>query len=104
MAGGFTGSPEDFQKAFSDVSEVKQQIDTNLNTLRNNIEATRAGWSGEAGYMFQKVMDRYNEKAMACSQALQDIADMLQQSGQTYAESEAQQADQISKISSMLDG
>lgn len=100
--GGFTGTPDDFQKAYSDVSEIKGQIDGNLNTLRNNIEATRAGWSGDAGNLFQKVMDRYNEKAMACSQALDDIAHMLQQSGQTYAEAEAAQQDQINKISNAL--
>lgn len=102
MAGGFTGTPEDFQKAFGDVSDIKGQIDTNLNTLRGNIEATQAGWQGEAGRVFQDVMARYNEKAQACSQALQDIADMLQQSGQTYAEADAAQQEQIGKIGNAL--
>lgn len=102
MAGGFTGTPEDFQKAFGDVSEIKGQIDTNLRNLESNIEATRAGWQGEAGRVFQDVMDRYNMKANACSQALQDIADMLQQSGQAYAEADAAQQEQISKIGNTL--
>lgn len=81
---GFTGTPEDFAKAHMDVAETKGQMDDNLNQLRSNIEATQGGWDGEAARLFQQVMERFNEKSMKLNMALEDIAELLKQSGVQY--------------------
>lgn len=107
MAGGFTGTPEDFAKAHSDVTEIKAQMDQNLNTLRGNIEATRAGWQsgGDGGAVaFQTMMTKFDEKARACTNVLQNIGDMLEQSGVEYQRAEEEQSSHISSVSAMLDG
>lgn len=104
MAGGFTGTPEQFQQAYQDLEVAKGDMEQNLSTLRDNIEATRAGWDGEAAQIFQTVMSRFDEKAANLNKALQDIGDMLQQSGVKYQQAEEEQHDRISAISNMLDG
>lgn len=103
MAGGFTGTPEDFQKAFGDVSEIKGQMDSNIQKLRSNIEATRAGWDGEAGRAFQNVMDKFDEKSRNLNQRLQDIADLLEQSGHKYQAAEEEQQSTVGNLGAILD-
>jgi len=104
MAGGFTGTPEQFQQAYRDVEETKQAMDQNMSTLRDRIEATRAGWSGEAAQAFQNVMNAFDEKNMKLNQALQDIAELLQQSGVKYQQAEEEQQSAIGSISNALGG
>ncbi|MBB3662113.1 MULTISPECIES: WXG100 family type VII secretion target [Prauserella salsuginis group] len=104
MAGGFAGTPEQFQKAFQDVSETKGQMDANMQKLRSNIEATSAGWQGEAAGAFQNVMAAFDEKNHKLNQALQDIADLLQQSGHKYQQAEEEQNSAISNIGNVLGG
>ncbi|OLT41312.1 type VII secretion protein [Saccharomonospora sp. CUA-673] len=104
MAGGFTGTPEQFQQAYRDVEETKAAMDQNMSTLRERIEATRAGWGGEAAQAFQNVMNAFDEKNMKLNQALQDIAELLQQSGVKYQQAEEEQQSSIGSISNALGG
>lgn len=104
MSGGFTGTPEQFQKAYQDVANTKGAMDQNLNQLRDNIEATRAGWGGDAAQAFQKVMQSFDEKARNLTKALDDIGELLEQSGVKYQQAEEQQSETISAISSALGG
>ncbi|OZM74913.1 WXG100 family type VII secretion target [Amycolatopsis antarctica] len=101
---GFQGTPEDFAKAHGDVSDTKVSMDQNLQQLRSNIEATQAGWDGDAARLFQSVMERFNEKSSKLNNALQDIADLLQSSGVQYDTQESNVNDTISKLGATLDG
>lgn len=106
MAGGFTGTPEDFAKAHSDVTDIKHQMEKNINQLRGNIEATQAGWkSGADGgaAAFQNMMHKFDQKARGCTQVLENIGEMLQQSGIEYQKSEEEQSGAISPITAGLD-
>jgi WXG100 family type VII secretion target len=91
MAGGFTGTPEQFTDAEGRVTDVRAQMDQNLSTLRDRIEATRAGWQGEAQKAFDHVMQRFDEDGKGMNQALQNIANLLQEAGSKYKRSEEQQ-------------
>jgi|GEM_PF-6043033 len=107
MSGGFTGTPEEFSKAHSSVEEIKQQMDSEINKLKGNIEQTQQGWQsgGEGGAAaFQSMMQKYDEKARACTAVLDEIGEMLQQSGVEYTRAEEESADNISQISAALDG
>lgn len=104
MASGFQGTPEDFQKAFGDVENAKASMDANLSQLRSNIESTQAAWQGEAAKAFNAVMVAFDEKANKLGQALQNIGELLEQSGNKYAAAEEEQNSVISNISAGLEG
>lgn len=101
----FTATAEDFKRAHGDVIEIKGQIDQNLNNLAGNMEATSAGWQGElAARTFREMMDRYHERAMACSNVLANIAEKIEQAGQSYHNNEIAQQEAISHVAKGLDG
>ncbi|MEC3980222.1 WXG100 family type VII secretion target [Amycolatopsis sp. H20-H5] len=91
MSGGFQGTPEQFTASEKHVTEVRVSMDQNLNTLRDNIEATAAGWGGEAATAFNNIMTKFDEDARGLNQALQRIGDLLQDAGSKYARTEAEQ-------------
>lgn len=104
MAGGFTGTPEQFQQAYQDVDEIKARMDQNMSTLRSNIEATQAGWQGEAARAFNNVMAAFDEKNRKLNEALQHIGELLQQSGVKYQQAEEEQNSAIGNIGNALGG
>lgn len=107
MSGGFTGTSEEFSKAHSNVQSAKQQMDKEINQLKGEIEQTQQGWQsgGEGGAVaFQNMMQKYDEKARACTNVLDEIGEMLQQSGVEYSQKEEETADHVSSINAALDG
>ena len=104
MAGGFTGNAADFAAAHGKVNDTKAQMDADLKQLESAIEATQAGWQGQAALVFNQVMTAFNEKSMKLNQALEHIGEMLQKSGIAYDTQEQDVHSQISSLSAALDG
>ncbi|ANN20756.1 type VII secretion protein [Amycolatopsis orientalis] len=98
MAGGFQGDVEQFTQAEKRVTEVRVSMDQNLGTLRSNIEATQAGWTGDAAIAFNNVMKRFDEAGRGLNQALQNIGELLEQAGSKYNASEQQQQELIKSV------
>ncbi|MEV6910922.1 WXG100 family type VII secretion target [Amycolatopsis sp. NPDC051071] len=98
MAGGFTGNVEQFTEAEKRVTEVRVSMDQNLGKLRDNIQATQAGWSGDAAIAFANVMKRYDEAGQGLNKALQNIGELLEQAGSKYNASEQQQQELINSV------
>ncbi|MCR6490607.1 WXG100 family type VII secretion target [Amycolatopsis sp. OK19-0408] len=95
---GYQGTPQQFTESEQRVTEVRTSMDQNLATLRDRIEATRAGWQGEAQKAFDHVMMRFDDDARQMNQALQRIADLLQEAGSKYERSEQQQQETIAAL------
>ncbi|WP_216210440.1 WXG100 family type VII secretion target [Amycolatopsis aidingensis] len=104
MAGGFKGDVTQFTQAEKDVTDVKNAMVQNLNTLRDNIEATRAGWSGKAAEAFNNVMMRFDENSRKMYESLQGIGELLQQAGSQYEAAEQAQLDAVQSASRGLEG
>ena len=98
MAGGFTGTPEEFTAAEKRVTDVRVSMDKNLSTLKDRIEATKAGWSGKAAQAFDNVMIRFDEDGRGINKALQDIAQLLETAGSKYKASEEQQNEMMAAV------
>jgi WXG100 family type VII secretion target len=98
MAGGFTGTPEQFTEAEKHVTDVKVSMDQNLSQLRDRIQATQSGWSGDAAKAFDAVMVRFDEDGRGLNTALQNIGDLLQQAGSKYSAAEQSQQDHVSSL------
>ncbi|MDT7801247.1 MAG: hypothetical protein QOI78_4680 [Actinomycetota bacterium] len=100
---GFQGTPEQFTDAEGRVTEVRTGMDQNIATLRDRIEATRAGWQGQAQKAFDHVMMRFDDDARQMNQALQRIADLLREAGSKYARAEQQQQETIGSLNKGFD-
>jgi WXG100 family type VII secretion target len=98
MAGGFTGDPKEFTQAEGRVVEATGRMNKNLSDLRSNIEATRAGWEGDAQRAFDNVMRRFDECGRGLNDALHHIGTLLQEGGSMYAKSEAAQHEHIQSL------
>ncbi|MBE1498936.1 WXG100 family type VII secretion target [Amycolatopsis lexingtonensis] len=103
MTVGFQGTPAQFTEAEGRVTEVRAGMDANLSTLRDRIEATRAGWQGEAQKAFDHVMQRFDEDARGMNQALQKIAELLKEAGSKYERSEQQQQEIMQAVNRGFD-
>ncbi|MFF1615801.1 WXG100 family type VII secretion target [Amycolatopsis sp. NPDC058278] len=103
MSAGFQGTVAQFTDAEGKVTEVRAQMDQNLSTLRDRIEATRAGWQGEAQKAFDHVMLRFDEDARGMNQALQRIGELLREAGSKYERSEQQQQEIMGAINRGFD-
>ncbi|WP_410630035.1 WXG100 family type VII secretion target [Amycolatopsis sp. cmx-4-83] len=103
MSVGFQGTPAQFTEAEGRVTEVRAGMDQNLSTLRDRIEATRAGWQGEAQKAFDHVMMRFDEDARGMNQALQKIAELLKEAGSKYERSEQQQQEIMQAVNRGFD-
>jgi len=102
MAGGFQGTPEQFTDAEMHVADVKISMDGHLSQLRNSIEATRAGWSGDAAKAFDAVMLRFDEDGRGLNTALQNLGDLLKQAGSKYSLAEAESAERAKSLNSQF--
>ncbi|MET8994808.1 WXG100 family type VII secretion target [Amycolatopsis sp. Hca4] len=100
---GFAGTVQQFTDSEARVTEVRAQMDTNLATLRDRIEATRAGWQGEAKQAFANVMHRFDEDARGMAQALQRIGELLKEAGSKYERSEQQQQEILRAVNAGFD-
>ncbi|UOZ09689.1 WXG100 family type VII secretion target [Amycolatopsis sp. WQ 127309] len=100
---GFTGTVQQFTDAEGKVTEVRAGMDSNLSTLRDRIEATRAGWQGDAQKAFDHVMQRFDEDARKMNQALQKIAELLREAGSKYEKSEQQQQEILGAVNRGFD-
>ncbi|MDV6013090.1 WXG100 family type VII secretion target [Haloechinothrix sp. LS1_15] len=104
MAQGFSGEIEEFTRAHQNVEATKANLDQILNKVRSTVEETRAGWQGQANKAFEELMARFDANALKMNQALQGIGEQLQAAGSTYEAQEMEVSEQVSSISSTLDG
>jgi|SRR5215217_4198030 len=92
----FSGTPEQFQTAYGQVSDAHANIRGILNTLTDNINADiHTAWQGDASTIFQSVMGEFHQKAEKVNAALQHIGDMLQESGKVIASRETEMHAQV---------
>jgi WXG100 family type VII secretion target len=103
MSAGFEGTPAQFTDAERRVTEVRVGMDQNIMTLADRIEATRAGWTGDAAKAFKFIMERYRDDAREMNQQLQNIAVLLEHAGSKYERSEQQQQEIIKAVSRGFD-
>ncbi|SFQ26272.1 WXG100 family type VII secretion target [Amycolatopsis arida] len=101
---GFKGEVEQFSQAEKNVVDVKNSMVQNLNKLRDNIEATRAGWSGPAAEAFNNVMMRFDENSRKMYDSLEGIGNLLQQAGSKYQAAEDAQLDSVNSVARSMPG
>lgn len=102
MGGGFGTDTEVMQKAVSEINDVRQAVDSAVQTLNGEIEPALGGWQGQAAQVFRKLMDQYNQEAKTITQKLDEISQNIEGSGKDYAQQQEESSQEISKIEGML--
>jgi len=99
---GFGTDADLMHKASSQVDDVRNNIESAVRQLHGNIEPVMASWQGGASDVFRRLMAQFQQDADKINQKLGEISENIKTSGQQYAEQEATQQDEFSKIEGRL--
>ena len=86
--GGFRVTPEQLTSLSTRVLGGSQNISGELLSLRGALAPLEGEWQGQARDRFRELYEQWDTGAMALQQALDGIARLLAQAGQSYADAE----------------
>jgi WXG100 family type VII secretion target len=101
---GYGYSEGAHEAASKHVREVNGQLQQQLRQLAGRLESLQGAWSGTAATAFAELHQRWNADTVRLNNALESIAGLLEQSGSTYASTEAEGQAGFSKIMGALGG
>ncbi|GAB3676915.1 MULTISPECIES: WXG100 family type VII secretion target [Saccharopolyspora] len=101
---GIGADTEAIQQASVDIDEARNAVEQALQQLQGQLEGPVQNWKGAAADVFRKLMEQYEQSGKTIIQKLDELGQNVQSSGQDYAQVQEEQAQEISKITSMLDG
>jgi len=102
MAGQYTTTTDEMQRAAQQVLSTNEQIQGQLRSLQSQLAPLAGAWQGQASTAFQQLMERWNIDAAKLNQALEGIGTAIQGSGRSYQQAEEQHAQSMSSITSAL--
>lgn len=89
-------------QAANDVRATRSDVDGDLSRLRGLVDQLASAWRGQAAVGFQNLMQRWDQDTAKLLAALDNIGELLDQSGtQHEVNDEAQQAE-MNRIASAL--
>ena len=88
--------------AASDVRTTRTEVDGELKKLLNVVDDLAVAWQGQASGGFQRLMTRWNEDTLKLQTALDNIADLLDQSGTAHQATDEEQQQMLDKFQSAL--
>lgn len=75
--------------------EGNQNLQGMLTRLMGELEVLQSAWQGAGGSSFQEVKRRYNDDQTRIQQALQETAEAIRTSGQTYTSTDSDAASRV---------
>jgi WXG100 family type VII secretion target len=102
MGGSFNTETETMLQASRHVSDVNEQIGSQLRTLGSQLAPLEGAWRGSASTAFQQLIVRFNENAEKLRAALQGISEQVAGASTTYATEDEAQQQAMSRITSAL--
>jgi len=91
----------DFETLYAAANNVrgsKTEVEGHLGALRGQISKLGASWTGDAAGQFNLLMERWDKDATKLTNALGDIADLLQQSGTSHQVNDEEQKAMFNKF------
>ncbi|MGP4015356.1 WXG100 family type VII secretion target [Saccharopolyspora sp. 5N708] len=101
---GIGADTEAIQQASVDIDEARSAVESALQQLSGQLEGPVANWKGAAADVFRKLMEQYEDSGKKILQKLDELGQNVQSSGADYAQVQEDQAQEISKITSLLEG
>jgi WXG100 family type VII secretion target len=82
---------EDLSSAATQLSTGSQEIDSQLSTMRNQVQSLVAGdWQGAASSSFESLYQQWNTSAANLREALDGISKLLANAATAYSTTEQQ--------------
>jgi WXG100 family type VII secretion target len=93
---GFEAVPVELQVCGSMVTEIGDELRTELNTLRMEMDALfNTGWQGRAANGFAQGWEQWQAGAQEVRTALREMADLLTTTGRNYGVTDQSASDQV---------
>lgn len=86
------------------VDTATSDIQAHITTLRNEVEAMRAGWRGDAATSFTQLHQAFEDHANKINNALRQMHAALQSSSSTYSQQEQSQTSTFSGLAGQING
>lgn len=89
-------------QAAADVRTTRSEVDGELNKLQGVVDTLAGAWQGAAGASFQTLMARWREDTNKLLTAMNNIADMLDESGTSHQATDEEQQQTMNQFTSAL--
>jgi WXG100 family type VII secretion target len=80
------------EKAAKDFEGVNDQLMSTLSTVKQKVAALQGGWVGRGGTSFQNTMEQWSERQNEINRLLKETADLIRSAGQSYTQTDENQA------------
>jgi len=77
---------------------VDQELMTLLSSLRSRVDQLQASWVGQGGTSFTTTMNTWSEDQQKINNLLQETAELIRTSGQTYATTDTNAASRLNGV------
>jgi len=88
--------------AANDVRSTRTEVDGQLKSLQGNVEELSAAWKGQAATGFASLMNRWTQDVAKLLHAMDDIADLLDKSGNVHQSNDEQQNSMFNQFNSAV--
>lgn len=99
---GFGTSQEAMAAGAGHVNEASEQVQGQINTLRNEVDTMRGGWDGQAAAGFTQLHSNFEGQANRINNALRAMYDALGSTRATYAAQEEQEASNMTSMAGQI--
>lgn len=89
-------------QAANDVRSTRSDVDGDLSRLRGMVDQLANAWRGQAGVGFQNLMQRWDQDTAKLLNALDNIGELLDQSGTQHEVNDESQQAEMNRIASAL--
>lgn len=90
--GGYGTDVAEVQGAYSELMDVKADLDTGVKNLDAANQEVLGSWAGTAADSYRALSERVREKGEGLNAALQALAEILESAGATYTRMEEEGA------------
>jgi WXG100 family type VII secretion target len=91
-------TPEMLNNAATVATQAGEDIALNLTRLLNEVEQQSAVFKGQAGSSFQQVSSQLGQELRTLLQALNEMADNVNQSGHVFGSTDSAASSEIAKV------
>jgi WXG100 family type VII secretion target len=102
MTGPFQIDHATLHTAANDTRSARKDIDGDLRKLWGVVDDLAIAWQGKASTGFQNLMTRWNEDSAKLLTAMDNIADLLDQTGTSHQVNDEEQEQMLDKFHSAL--
>lgn len=102
MTGPFRVDQATLATAAGDVRSTRSEVDGQLKSLGGDVEELGAAWKGQAATGFANLMGRWNQDVAKLLTAMDEIADLLEKSGNVHAANDEQQNSMFNQFNSAV--